>query len=233
MPMEISLIIPAYNEEKRILNTLIETIDYLEKTAKNYEIIVVDDGSQDETAALCGALCPYVRLVSYKQNKGKGFAVSKGVEAATGDFVFFTDADLSYSPRYILRAEELLRTGFEVVLGRRSDSRDGYPTLRKLCSRAYRCAAERILPIFAADMQCGFKGFRAEAAKTLFSDLKICGFAFDAEIISKAERLNMEISQMPICFEHKQNSSVSVRSGIKMLFDLLRIRRELENGGGG
>ena len=117
MPMEISLIIPAYNEEKQILNTLVSVIEYMEEKTAPYEIIVVNDGSRDKTAEMAKSLEPYIRLISYEENHGKGYAVAKGVKAAEGEYIFFTDADLSYSPDYIYAGEKLLSGGAEMVIG--------------------------------------------------------------------------------------------------------------------
>lgn len=227
MLMEISLIIPAYNEEKRILNTLVKTIEYMESNFSSYEIIVVNDGSCDKTADMAEAFRPYIRLISYEKNCGKGYAVSKGVEAAEGDFIFFTDADLSYNPGYILQGEKLLKEGAEIVVGQRDSKRTDYPALRRKMSRVYNRAAKQILPISIGDTQCGFKGFRNGAAKTLFKNLKVFGFGFDTEILCRAELYNMEIASVPVSFEHRGGSRINLFGSAKMLRDLYRIRREL------
>ena len=230
MPMEISLIIPAYNEEKQILNTLISVIEYMEETPKSYEIIVVDDGSRDKTAEMVKSLEPYIKLISYRENRGKGYAVAEGVKAAKGEYIFFTDADLSYSPDYITAGEKLLLGGAELVVGRRDNKRSGYPVLRRQISKAYKRAVHHILPLEIEDCQCGFKGFRNSAAKRLFGDLKTKGFSFDTEILCRAQMYDMEIAEMPVIFQHKKDSKVSFSGGLKMVKDLYKIRRELFDG---
>lgn len=228
--MKISLIIPAYNEEKRILGTLIQTIEYMEKEIPSYEIIVVNDGSRDKTAEMALALSPYVSLVSYEKNRGKGYAVLKGVEKAQGEYIFFTDADLSYSLDYIKEGTQLLCGGAELVVGKRDDRRKGYPYARRKMSEAYEKAVRHILPFEIKDAQCGFKGFRQKAAKRLFSNLKTFGFGFDTEILCRASLFNMEIARMPVEFQHKEQSKVNLFSGVWMLRDLYKIRRELFEG---
>lgn len=230
MPMEISLIIPAYNEEKQILNTLVSVIEYMEEKTAPYEIIVVNDGSRDKTAEMAKSLEPYIRLISYEENHGKGYAVAKGVKAAEGEYIFFTDADLSYSPDYIYAGEKLLSGGAEMVIGKRDNKRSGYPLLRRQISKAYKNVAHRILPLEVEDCQCGFKGFRNSAAKRLFGDLKTEGFGFDTEILCRAQLYHMEIAQLPVVFQHKKNSKVSFMGSVRMVKDLYRIRRELFEG---
>ncbi len=228
--MKTSLIIPAYNEEKQILGTLTKIIEYMEETTEAYEIIVVNDGSQDKTAEMTKALLPYVSLISYEKNRGKGYAVAKGVEAAQGEYIFFTDADLSYSPEYIKQGEQLLKHGAELVVGRRNETRREYPFLRRRMSKAYGRAVSHILPLHIGDVQCGFKGFKNPAAKKLFKDLKVSGFGFDTEILCRAALFQMEIAEMPVEFEHREKSKVSILSSAKMLCDLYKIRRELFEG---
>lgn len=225
--MEISLIIPAFNEEKRILNTMVQIIEYMEKTFPSYEIIVVDDGSRDNTAEFARAFSPYVRTISYKDNRGKGYAVAKGVGAARGDFIFFTDADLSYDPENLIRGREVLESGAEVVIGSRDTARCDYPVMRRGISKVYSRVCGKILPLGFGDTQCGFKGFKIGAAKRLFENLTVCGFGFDAEILCRARLLSMEIGQIPISFDHADGSHIKLSSGIKMLCDLCRIRREV------
>lgn len=230
MPMEISLIIPAYNEEKQILNTLVNVIEYMEKLEVPYEIIVVNDGSQDKTAEMAKSLEPYIRLISYEENHGKGYAVAEGVKAAQGDYIFFTDADLSYSPDYIAAGEKLLLDGAEMVIGKRDNKRSDYPILRRQISKAYKRAAHHILPLTVEDCQCGFKGFKSSAAKRLFQDLETEGFGFDTEILCRAQMYDMEIAEMPVVFQHKKDSKVSFSGGVRMIRDLYRIRRALFDG---
>ncbi len=225
--MKISLIIPAYNEEKQILKTLTETIEYMEKELPSYEIIVVNDGSRDKTAEMTRALSPFVRLISYDKNMGKGYAVSRGVESAKGEYIFFTDADLSYDLQYIKQGERLLDQGAEVVIGERNRCRTGYPFLRREISKIYGYAVNRLFPLEIEDTQCGFKGFKGSVAKRLFNDLKTDGFGFDTEILCKASLFNMEIAQMPVDFVHRENSKVSILSGARTIRDLYKIRREL------
>ncbi len=224
--MKISLIIPAYNEEKQILKTLSQAIEYMEKELPSYEIIVVNDGSCDKTAEMAEALSPFISLISYEKNMGKGYAVARGVVRAKGESIFFTDADLSYDLGYIKRGQSLLWQGAQMVIGQRSKNRRGYSFFRREMSKLYGKAVKRFLPIEINDTQCGFKGFKNSAAKRLFADLRTNGFAFDTEILYKASLFNMEIAQMPVEFEHRENSRLTLKNGVKTVRDLYRLRRE-------
>ena len=226
--MEISIIIPAYNEEKRLKNTINAILSYMNTQNVSYEIIIVDDGSCDATAKIAASFpLPLCKTLSNPKNCGKGFSVARGVKAARGNYIFFTDADLSYSPKYLTRAYDILKSGADIAAGQRGALRSGYGFFRKTASRLYEGICKKIIPLEMGDTQCGFKGFRRDCARTLFSHLKTSDFGFDTEILCRAKLSGYKIAPLSVDFTHKKGSHINAARSARMLFDIFRIRREL------
>ncbi len=229
--MKISVIIPAYNEEERIARTLSEYRSYLSRSFSSYELIAVDDGSADGTERVIRA-ADGVRCVSYAENRGKGYAVRQGVLRADGDYIFYTDADLSYSPENIGAAMRLFEQGADGVVGVRADKRHDYPPLRRLGSAAVEYIAQKMLKTSVRDTQCGFKAFEGRTAKEVFSRSEMCGFGFDLEIISLCESLGKRLAELPVRFSHRSASRISpISDGTAILRDICRlaVRKKREN----
>ncbi len=229
--MKISVVIPAYNEERVIEKTLKTYRDYLAENYEEFELILVDDGSLDKTYEIA-IKCTDVICISYKNNRGKGYAVKRGFLRATGNYIFFTDADLSYSPQNINRALELLhKTNSSGVVGIRTDKKNDYNFFRRILSNIFADMVKNIISIPLADAQCGFKGFEKATAKQIFSKSKIFDFGFDFEIIYLMQSLDKPICAMPISFNHRKDTRVRfLRDGFRMMKDLIYIKRSGANG---
>lgn len=228
-----SLVIPMFNESTRIATT----IDELSKSrflTTECEIVFVDDGSSDNSAELSERLASESKLESWKvirldRNRGKGFAVRKGVEIASGDFIVFVDADLSVGLTDIENAFRVLENGADLIYGSRHhpDSRlpRSQPILRVVSGRFYNVFLRLMLLTSERDTQCGLKGFTSSAALTIFPASEVDGFGFDIEILAIAERLNMDIQSVPVSWSHVNDSRVKVvRHGVEMISSTIRLR---------
>ncbi|MGB9743124.1 MAG: dolichyl-phosphate beta-glucosyltransferase [Minisyncoccales bacterium] len=237
--MRLSVIIPAYNEAKRISQTLKSINDYLTRQSYTYEILVVDNGSTDETPVLVEELKSAIKnlkLIKGKQGRGKGFAVREGMLNARGDFRVFTDADNSTPLDQVEKMWPEFERGYEVVIG----SRDvqgavldpPQPWWRKLILgegfKLYRKLIIGLWPI--KDTQCGFKGFTKKAAEDIFPLCRIDHFAFDPEVLIIAQKLGYKIKEIPIYWKNDPNSTVKFNSIFKMAIDLIKIRINLIKG---
>ena len=228
----LSLIVPAYNEEGRIVASLTAMGRYLADAGIDYELIAVDDGSTDRTAELLGGLGarqPRLRVVSYALNRGKGYAVRAGVMRARGRYVMFIDADLSIPIAITAEFLRALREGYDIAIASRwhpaSSCEAPPPPLRRLMGRVFRWCAQRVVPSAVRDTQCGGKIYRAEVARDLFARQRIDHFCFDAEVLFLAARAGCRITEVPCAFRHTPGSSVRpVRDALLMLRDLARIR---------
>jgi glycosyltransferase involved in cell wall biosynthesis len=228
----LSVVIPVYNEAPRIPSTLRRVVSYLESLEKSYEVVVVDDGSTDETVPLVEKACretPAVRLLRNPANCGKGLTVRNGMLHARGAYVLFTDADLS-AP--IEEAEQLLkplREGYQVAIGSRGLRRDWIgvhqPGMRETAGKLFNLALRWITGLNFRDTQCGFKAFRREAARAIFAVQTIPGFGFDVEVLYVARKFGLPTLEVPVHWDHGGASKVHIlRDGIGMFLDLLRIR---------
>lgn len=223
--MKISLVIPAYNEQKLIGSTISVYLDFLKTHFTDFEIIAVDDGSRDRTAAVIRSFSECI-CISYKSNRGKGYAVKRGFLRATGDYIFFTDADLSYAPENILRALALFQSENACgIVGIRSEKRKGYPPLRHFASVCFEKLVKLLLKTDIADTQCGFKGFDKQTARMIFSQSEIFGFGFDFEIIRIAQLMHKNLLTLPVTFKHRPDSRIRIFSDpVKMLTGLFKVK---------
>ena len=233
---ELSIVIPAYNEEKRLPRTLGQILDYFARkgsSAGEIEIIVVDDGSTDATAQVLDEWArrtPRLRIVSNDGNRGKGYSVRHGMLEARGRVALFTDADLS-SP--IQESEKLLAAieqGSDVAIGSRALDR----SLIEIHQSPYRELAGIIFNGFVRlftglpfhDTQCGFKAFRREPSRVVFEQQRIDRFGFDPEILFLAKRHGLRSIEVPVRWAHDSATKVHVvRDSLLMFGDLLNIRR--------
>jgi len=232
MAPHLSIVVPAWNEQDRIGASLDRIRGWLERQPEPHEVLVVDDGSQDETAqrvTQAAAAWPELRLLQLPRNQGKGAATRHGVLAAQGRWILCSDADLSTPIDY---AAQLLRAGERapVVIGSRSiegsDITRSQPPHRVIMGRVFNWAARSVTPGGHADTQCGFKLYRADAARDIFSRLTISGFAFDVEVLFLAHRLGWEVLEVPVAWHNDERTTVSSLSDPpRMLVDIMRIRR--------
>jgi len=230
--IHLSVIIPAYNEEGRIGRTLAGIRGYLEGRTYASEIIVVDDGSRDRTEARAeDALrgMPGARVLRRSANRGKGFSVREGVLAARGAFILFSDADLSTPIEELEKFWPLVDEGCDIVIGSRalpgSDIRIRQNPVRELMGKTFNLFVRLLLFRGIPDTQCGFKLFRREAARDLFTRLRTTGFSFDVEILYLCRTAGCRVGQVPVVWRHSHPSRVRlVRGAAGMLGELLRIK---------
>ena len=232
--MEISVCIPMYNESERIADTARELSEYMAKNFSDYEILFSDDGSTDGCADIVRSLeLPCVRVVGYRNNRGKGCAVRTAFLEAHGDFVMFTDADLAYGTEVIRRAydERLAHPEAGLVIGSRNLDKDGYSGytfLRRVASKAYIFLLGIVGGFRLSDSQCGCKAFTKEAAQKIFSRCEVNGFAFDFEAILWAKKLGMTIKEIPVRIINHRESKVHVFSdAFKMMLDLHKMKKRI------
>jgi len=233
--MHLSVIIPAYNEEKRLPKTLVEIDKYLRKQDYDYEIIVVNDGSKDKTAQIVEdfkSKIANLKLIDNKINHGKGYVIRQGMLEAKGEFRVFTDADNSTPIDQIEKMWPEFEKGYDVVIGSR-DIRGAVleppqPWWRRFLGEVFGLLTNLIVGTWGIkDTQCGFKGFTQRATKDIFPRCKINRFAFDPEILIIAKKLGYKIKEIPIFWRNDPRSKVKFKSMIKMGFDLLKIRWNL------
>jgi dolichyl-phosphate beta-glucosyltransferase len=227
----LSVVVPAYNEGRRIGSTLETIRRYFETQPYAVELVVVDDGSRDDTVevarrALAGF--PRGQLISYRPNRGKGHAVRTGIVATRGEYVLFTDADLSTPIGEVERAFDLVRQGHDLVLGSRAagEVRVKQPLYRRLATKLFMVARDLIVgDTGVVDTQCGFKLFRGPVARDLFARQRVDRFMFDAETLFLAGRLGYRYVEMPVAWADVPGSKVRVvRGALELLPELLSIR---------
>lgn len=223
--MELSVIIPVYNQEDNIKKNMIRLERALESGFSNFEIIAVNDGSTDRSLEILKKL-EFIRLVTYSKNRGKGYAVKRGVMAARGDYIFFTDADLSYSPSDISKAIDVLKyERSNGIIGIRSFKQSEYPFFRRLYSDTFSFIVNKMLRLDVTDSQCGFKGFERICARNIFSALTVFRFGFDAELLLEAKKFGFKLSVLPVHFTHFPSSSISpFKDSWEMLLSIFKIR---------
>jgi dolichyl-phosphate beta-glucosyltransferase len=227
--VRLSLVIPAYNEEERLGDTLTKALDYFQMQPYASEIVVVDDGSQDRTAALVRDAFPQVHLVSYCPNRGKGYAVKAGMLAASGEYRVFYDADGSTPVEEIDKLWPCFEAGADIVIGSRSlpesDVQVRQHIIRETTGRTFNLLVKIILGEPFVDTQCGFKAFTARSAQTVFSRQRLDGWSFDTELLFIAGRHGLRIDEVPILWRNSPRSRVRiVRDSARMFIELFRIR---------
>lgn len=228
---ELSVVIPAYNEEQRLPRTLSRICEYLGGRHLDAEVIVVDDGSSDATAQLVRQWqkqFPGLRLISNERNRGKGYSVRGGVLEARGRVALFTDADLS-AP--IEEAEKLLAAldRADVAIGSRAIDRSlievHQSRLRELAGILFNKLVRLFTGVRFRDTQCGFKAFVLPRARILFEQQRIDDFGFDPEILFLARRHGLRAVEIPVRWAHDPTTKVrALRDSWKMFWDLVRIR---------
>jgi dolichyl-phosphate beta-glucosyltransferase len=229
---DVSIIIPAYNEERRLPGRLAHVLGYLRQHYPAFELLVVDDGSTDGTAAAVARALeaePRARLLRHQPNRGKGYAIRAGMLASRGARVVFVDADLSTPIEELPRALQLLDEA-EVVIGSRdlplSDVRVKQPLYRRLASEIFKWLRYLMVGLWhLRDTQCGFKAYRGPEARRLFAQARIDRFMFDVEILYLAERAGLRIVEMPVRWDDAPGSTVRFWPGLRdTARDLWRIR---------
>lgn len=227
-----SIVIPAYNERARIGRTLELVLDCVHANGWNTEVLVVNDGSTDNTAAIVQSFAandPIVRLINNPRNHGKGYSVRNGMLQAAGEIVMFTDADLSSPMEEAERLFAAIRDGADIAIGsrwlevKRQTLRQ--PFYRRFFGRCFNLVTRMIMALPFADTQCGFKAFTREAAQTVFQLQRIERWGFDPEILFIAIKRGYSIREVPVTWGHDERSRISyLRDGLKMLEELVFVR---------
>jgi len=222
----VSIVIPAYNEARRLPATLAGWRDFLNAQAFAWEILVVDDGSADATsnvAAAAGA-----RVIRLNPNEGKGGAVRAGVLAASGEFIAYADADMNVAPAHLREALGRLEDGrADLVAGRRdlAEYAMAEGPIRLLAGGLVQATRRVVVMSAIRDTQCGFKVFRRELGRAIFTRTRVRSFAFDIEVLFLARKLGARIVELPVSTTYHAESSFSVRRHLPLfLQDIVRIR---------
>lgn len=223
--MELSVIIPVYNQQENIGKNLIKLKNCLSGHFKDFEIIVVNDGSSDSSLKILKSIS-FIRLISYVKNRGKGYAIRRGVMAAKGKYIFYTDADLSYFPEDICRAVKILEDEkSDGIIGVRCFKKEDYSILRRFFSNSFSFFVNNILKLDAEDSQCGFKGFEKSCARNIFPRLTVFRFGFDVELLLEAQTLKLKLSKIPVRFVHFPSTSVKIfKDSGEMALSILKLR---------
>lgn len=228
------MVIPAYNEDKTVGETVQVISDYLHATGLSYEVLVIDDGSTDQTGSVVREASrgnPSVRLLALASNQGKGAAIKRGVQESRGEVIAFIDADLPYSVQNLGDVIALVQSGAtDIAIGgrdlRASDTDFSYPLLRRIMGKSFSLIVRTFLVRNIPDTQCGLKAFSSDAARLLFSESRISGFGFDFEILYLANKYGYRIERVPVSLTHRHESKVRLlRDSIRMLLDVYRVRR--------
>ena len=238
--MKLSVVIPAYNEEDRIVQTLTRTVEYLSRQPYDSEVVVVSDGSTDGTVDVVKRFSSadglLVRALEYKPNQGKGYAVRYGMLRAEGERVLFMDADYAVPIEEIEKAHAVMDKGFDIAMASRAlsgsvvEKHQNLP--REISAKIYNLVQTLTLGIKYPDTQCGFKMFTKKAAQSLFYLQKLNSVIFDPEILWLAKQKGYKVGQFPVKWSHIEDSRIVYDSIEKSLFvfqELFRIKKLHKN----
>src|SRR5271168_4145792 len=222
---QLSIVIPAYNESARIENALDRVLSCVAEQGWDAEVLVIDDGSKDDTAAIVQRWMvqhPRLHLVQNPGNKGKGYSVRNGLLQAQGDIVMFTDADLSAPIREATRLFDAIRHGADIAIGSRwlDSSRQIHrqPLYRQFFGRCFNLITRLVMGLRFQDTQCGFKAFTRDAAQTVFQLQTIEGWGFDPEILFIGTKRGLRIVEVAVSWGHDERTRISyLRDGFHML----------------
>lgn len=241
MSASLSIVIPAYNEAIRLGNTLLAVVDYLRTSWPDAEVIVVDDGSADDTAGIARSIFSdsgslRTSVISYKSNLGKGRAVRLGLLAARGDVVLFSDADLSTpiteAPKLV---EPILSGQYDLTFGSRALDRQligvHQPWRREQGGRIFNLAVRLATGLPFWDTQCGFKAFRMNVCRPLVEAATVDRFGFDVELLYLAFRAGLKLKEVPVRWDHNEGSKINLMSdSFRMLSEVGLIRQQARRG---
>lgn len=241
MKPEVSIIIPAYEEEERLGSSLEKIIAYIREAAPNTEIILVDDGSKDATAASAENYFSEVpdiaaKVIRYEENRGKGFAVKTGLLAARADIALFSDADLSSPIEEMPKLIDPIRSGdYDVTFGSRALDRSligtHQPWRREQGGKLVNLMIRTLSGLNFADTQCGFKAFNMTKYQPLLDLMTVDRFGFDVEFLYVANYHGLRLKEMPVRWNNVEGSKVSaIRDTRRMFHELLQIRRNARRG---
>lgn len=239
--MDLSIVIPAFEESKKIGRDVEAAAAFLEANRLDGQIIVVDDGSKDNTSeAAKNVEIPSsisLKVIRYEHHRGKGYAVRKGIKQTSGEYVMFADSGCCVPYENALRGLSMLKDGTcDIAHGSRklleSHIRRGQPWRRRVCARVFKWSINKILqiPPELTDTQCGFKIYKGELARELYNECISDGFMFDVEIILRAQKQGYQIKEFPIDWTCDRDSRLSLlRTPLPVLFELRAVKRAISN----
>jgi len=241
MPPELSIVIPAFEEESRVGGSITTILDYIRASGISAELIVVDDGSKDQTKATAEAAFSSsdgvpARVIRYDENRGKGFAVRTGLAAATANIALFTDADLSTPIEETAKLTDPIRCGeFDVTFGSRALDRSligtHQPWRREQGGKVFNLLVRTMTGMPFWDTQCGFKAFNMKKFRPLLDVMRIDRFGFDVEFLYVADHHGLRLREIPVRWDHDERTKVSVfRDSRRMFGEVLQIRRNAKEG---
>ncbi len=231
MKLDISIVIPACNEGQIIEKTIKTTAEYLKEKRLNFEIIVVDDGSSDNTLKILEQIqhsLPSLKIIKHEANLGKGRSVKDGVLAADGGIILFTDADLSAPLSNLDKMMDEINKGFHIVVGSRYIKGaiiKNRPVIRQILGKGFSFIIRLFKLTEVSDTQCGFKLFKKDVAKNIFTNLSIDGYAFDVEVLYISKLYGYKICECPIIWIDNTSSKMKLfRDAYRMFKDVLKIK---------
>ncbi len=230
--VELSVVVPAFNEESRLQIALGEVESHLAAAGRRFELILSDDGSTDGSLQVmreAARVHHYIRVVSVRPNQGKGRAVARGVAHSSGELVLVSDTDFSTPISELPKLEAAIRGGGDVAIGSRgkraSQVELAQPPHRMLMGKTFNLVVQALLLPGLWDTQCGFKLFRGPVARELFGSLRTAGFAFDVEVLYRARRAGYRVEEVPVRWINSPSTRVAaVRHSSQMLRDVFRMR---------
>lgn len=232
MTVELSIVVPCYNEQDRLPETIERIVGYMDSRGTPYELVLSDDGSTDGTRQVmddAAAKHHAVRIVALPKNRGKGRALAEGVKAATGARILVCDADLSTPIEELTELEKAFNAGAGVAIGSRSIKGSRVeihqPIYRVLMGKVFNLIVQATLLPGLWDTQCGFKLFRADLAHEVFGALTTNGFAYDPEVLYLARKRGERIAEVPVVWRNSAPTKVAAfRSSLDMFLNVLRVR---------
>jgi len=241
MAPQLTIVVPAYNEAARLGLSLTKIVEYLDRNFESSELIVVDDGSTDETAGVAetstaDSASVTTRVIRYEQNRGKGYAVRLGLLAAAAEVALFSDADLSTPITESPKLVEPIRSGeFDMTFGSRALDRSligvHQPWRREQGGRLFNLIVRTATGLPFWDTQCGFKAFRMTVCRPLIEAAQIDRFGFDVELVYVAHLAGLRLSEVPVRWDNDAASKVSViRDSFQMVGEVQRVRRDAAQG---
>ncbi len=226
--VDLSVVMPVYNESQVIDRTISRTLMELQNSVKSHELIVVDDGSTDDSLAQMSKYNEFVRIIHYSPNRGKGYAVRKGIEMASGEHIAIYDSDLNIDPSFLTEFHlYALRTNVDCAVGSKSvkGSEVSIPLLRKVLSTVYHLFAKLSIGLTVRDTQVGLKIFKGTVLRQIAPALRICGYAFDVEILALACSSGHSVVELPIRIENDgRDTNIDLKAIAVMFIETLKIR---------
>jgi dolichyl-phosphate beta-glucosyltransferase len=231
---ELSVIVPAFNEERRLPDTLASVMPWLRAHGRRFEVVLVDDGSTDGTLRIMcdwAARHPEIRIVEQWPNRGKGRALARGVAVSTGTLVLVSDVDFSTPITELPKLEAAIAEGADIAIGSRAKRgariEHSQPFYRVLMGKIFNLIVQALILPGLWDTQCGFKLFRGEVARDLFSRLSTDGFGYDVDVLYRARRHRLPIRELPVRWRNSPETKVhAIRDSARMLGDIIRLRLE-------